>query len=702
MKVVLVSSPTLAEHGDVGVFHRLPERDLGYPPLGLLTLAALLRRGGGCDVVLVDTNSLLQRWILERRVGVDPAQGRADAAGAGHGGGPSPSYEALVAAQIESARPDWVGFSSICSCYHVTLALAGELKRRNPGIPVVLGGPQASATALATLEQCPSVDYVLCGEAEESIGLFLEQVVGPAGVRGPDQVPGLAWRENGAVRCNSVEVPATMEQTPPPAWDLWEGTTSAEMPLEVGRGCPFNCRFCSTSGFFGRRYRIKRAEQVVQEALELTRTFGCSSMELIHDHLAANRAEFLALCRAWRREPALAGVTWSCSLRADSLDDEVVEALKGSGCTAVFIGVETGSARMQKVIGKRLNLERCKESLQRLCDVGLKFKVAFIAGFPGETVEDFADTLKFLEWTLFLPGARPQITTLAPVAGSGYGEEFGRALVFTGNLSDIAAQNASYDEKTLAFLRGHPELCSTHFTIPLEGLDLERVYLTVRFLKYANGLLGLPLRAGVRLAGGLLELLELWFSGRVVSRLLTTEYYVGGEFRTEFLDFLRGLPVRLGCDDEVSDRMRCLVDMHSLPEPHVVELRRREGMRADGPGTCPDPVLIAGCTLSRYPYPFEGLSEAVLRGRPLPSVRRSESIVARSLTDEGVSVSAVSPLSAVILHTFSAGRAYSEGLGLLARNHGDLLPPGIPVEAAFSYAIQSSVDNGLLWFASPE
>jgi len=700
LRVVLVSPPTLVEHGDAGVFFRLPAIDLETPPLGVLTVASLLRSYGVVDIHVIDSNRMLAEHLSRRDAELLDGGGSKVPEQGGNGGAVGAGFQAALAARIAKLAPDWVGFSTLCSCYHVTLAIAGEVKRRCPGALVVLGGPQASAVAGETLRECEVVDYVLCGEVEQSLGAFLEHVSSA-----PEKVPGLVWRTGDGVCSNPASAPADMEATPEPAFDLWGEGPIAGMPLEVGRGCPFSCRFCSTSVYFGRRYRVKPPQRVVAEAVGLHRRFRCGTIELIHDHLGANRQAFLDLCAAWRGEPELQGVSWTCSMRADAIDGEVVEVLRNSGCTAVFVGIETGSERMQAVVGKRLRLERAKEALGLLSAAGLKSKVAFIAGFPEESPEDFADTLRFFEWTMFVPGARPQMATLAPLAGSAYGEEWKEKLAFTGRPSDMAMQNSRYDGATLEFLHRHPALCSTHFSIPSAGgLDSDRLYATVRFLKYANGLLGLPLRAGVRAAGSLERLLGLWLDERLGPRLFESDYYLGGDFRRDLVVFLRSLPERAPYPAECAERFECLLDMHTLEDRHLDELRRRseQCIAVVNEGIGEDPLLTAMCALAEHPYPFEWLAAAVMEGKPLSSVPRRRSVVSRMLTDDGVTAAAMSPLSAAVLLTFAAPLELSRGLERLVAEFSELVPDGISPDSVFAYAVQTLLDEGRLGFAIPE
>ena len=96
--------------------------------------------------------------------------------------------------------------------------------------------------------------------------------------------------------------------------------TCQRMPLELGRGCPFACKFCSTNDFFRRNFRLKSPGQVIAQMRALHRLYGHTSFELIHDMFTVNRKRVVAFCEAMVASGEK--FQWYCSARTDSVDDE--------------------------------------------------------------------------------------------------------------------------------------------------------------------------------------------------------------------------------------------------------------------------------------------------------------------------------------------------------------------------------------------
>ena len=122
-------------------------------------------------------------------------------------------------------------------------------------------------------------------------------------------------------------------------------------------------------------------------------------------------------CESKRKNPEDAFI-WGCSARTDCVDEELIELMSKAGCRGIFFGIETGSRRMQKIIDKGLELNDSAERV-RSCD---KFKintaVSLMAGFPDETMDDLRDTAAFFVDSLRYDHADPQLSILAPLAGT--------------------------------------------------------------------------------------------------------------------------------------------------------------------------------------------------------------------------------------------------------------------------------------------
>src|SRR5215472_11262265 len=227
MKVCLVGAPTAHEFDD----HAMGEADAlraiaEHAPLGVLSLAAVLEERG-LHPEVVDFNRFAASYFRDRQF-------------------------------------DFVGFSSVCSSYPVTLRIACEVKRRQPYSIVAFGGPQASAVDVATLEAYAPIDLVVRGEAEETLPQLLE-ALDQGGLL--DDIPGITFQHDGKIVRNPDAAGITdLDTLPFPAFHLLpDMETCRFMPLELGRGCPFSCTFCSTNDFFRRRFRLKSPARMLEE-----------------------------------------------------------------------------------------------------------------------------------------------------------------------------------------------------------------------------------------------------------------------------------------------------------------------------------------------------------------------------------------------------------------------------------------------------
>jgi radical SAM superfamily enzyme YgiQ (UPF0313 family) len=337
--------------------------------VGILSLAAALRENG-CEAHLVNLDLLFLNFLARENFSFQteyhPFQGLAVDSDRPTKPAPSTSshfFEA-VAEHLKSLSFDIFGFGSICSSYPLTLRLAREVKRLNPNSLVILGGPQASVVDVATMRAFPFVDFVVRGEAERTFTVLLNYLsAGPGGSQLED-IPGITFR-NGAdvIRNSNAPVIENLDDLPLPAFDLDPNLEDREaVHLEIGRGCPFACSFCSTNDFFRRNFRLKSSEKMIEQMKCLEQAYGIRNFSLIHDMYTVDRKKVMAFCEA-----VLAcghEFTWTCSARTDCIDDELIGLMARAGCRGIFFGIETGSSRLQAVIKKNLNLSEARERIE--------------------------------------------------------------------------------------------------------------------------------------------------------------------------------------------------------------------------------------------------------------------------------------------------------------------------------------------------
>ncbi|MGW1179163.1 B12-binding domain-containing radical SAM protein [Kitasatospora sp. NPDC002543] len=417
-----------------------------YVPLNLLGLAAVARRSGHEPVVVDPTLAL-----LEGRVG------------------DGPEFHREVAELICESRPEVVGLTTMCNSYPQTLALARQCRELDPGVRILLGGPQASVVDVATLREFGWIDAVVRNEADRSLVRVLDRWAAGDDLAG---VAGTTWRgtDGGPVREPAAPLLHDLDELPFPAYDLYpfERTPQDLAPVEAGRGCPYGCTFCSTNVFFNREYRIKSPARLITEMRHLRDAHGFTRFDLVHDMLTVDRRWVLAFCEALLDGGH--GFEWACSARTDRVDDELLATMAAAGCRGMFFGIETGSQRMQPLVRKRLRTDAVLPVVRSGTDHGISCTASLIVGFPEETTEDAIASLDLALDVLELsPDTQAQMHLLAPLVGSPLYEEHREELRFDGHSSDISL--FLLDEEEIATVTRHPDIFPSFYHIPTPHLD---------------------------------------------------------------------------------------------------------------------------------------------------------------------------------------------------------------------------------------
>lgn len=306
-----------------------------------------------------------------------------------------------IAAEILRRAPRCVSFYTLWPYYHIMLRIASELKSAQPDIVTVFGGPQASATAEATLSAMKAVDYICTGEGENTVVPFFTALL-RSNCSGLSAIPGLYYRSQGQIVSNTHDVPLC-DLNELPRWDpalclpLSAEPEAARrsrnyfMPLDVGRGCPFQCTFCCSSRFWKRAYRLKSAERILEDLRYYYDNYGIRSFSFSHDAFTVNQKLVHDICDRIISDGL--DITFKCTTRVDCVTEELILKMKQAGLSHIELGIETGSPRMQKIIRKNLDLSRVQHLVAFLKQQKIHVALFFMYGFPEETEADLAATL---------------------------------------------------------------------------------------------------------------------------------------------------------------------------------------------------------------------------------------------------------------------------------------------------------------------
>ena len=425
------------------------------PPLGLLSLAASAERVPGCDVALLD----LDRECVAGRIPTDEAA------------------FGVAAHMIASEAPDIIGITTRCDTLPSALRIAEECRQLMPTVAIVLGGPGCSGLDVTVLERFPQVSVVARGEGEAS---FSELVARTANHLPPDAIAGITRRlPSGQIqRGPDLQPIADLDAVPMPEYELL-GAGDGEVgyivdEVEAGRGCHGTCVFCSTARMWKRPVRYRTPALVIDEMHRIASRFGTSVFSLIHDNLTASPEWIEEFCAALIAEGC--PHQWMCSCRTDELTPGLLGRMKAAGLVSVFLGIETGSQRVQQRIGKRLDLLNARGVVADCSQRGIRATLSFIVGLPGELSQETEQTIA-LAFDLAQPEpsgqVRVQVDSLKAYPG---------CPVFTNHKDKVrwrGPSSATWDtvlsetDSIVRLIRAHPDVFTAHFSISDASVGVE-------------------------------------------------------------------------------------------------------------------------------------------------------------------------------------------------------------------------------------
>ena len=300
---------------------------------------------------------------------------------------------------LEDVKPDLVGITALSVQYGAAVKIGQIVKEWRPDCPVVIGGHHVTYLPYETMLGTPVFDLSVLGEGEVT---FLEVCrLYREGWR-PDfeNVLGVAYRKNGEVYITPPrQLLSDLNALPFPRRDinLYPETYSKQQlgGLIYGRGCPWNCRFCSSKKFWQRRVRMRSPENCVKEINTLINHYGLRRFMFWDDAFSVRRKEIIEF--ATRVIESGERFTFTAATRADLIDQELVRLLHRAGCTELKLGVESGSPRVLEMIQKNLDLKVLREAVKIVKDGGINLGLFFMAGLPHETLDDLNLTFDLIK-----------------------------------------------------------------------------------------------------------------------------------------------------------------------------------------------------------------------------------------------------------------------------------------------------------------
>jgi radical SAM superfamily enzyme YgiQ (UPF0313 family) len=346
-RILLVNPPFLEK--------RIHEEDIRSMPIGLYNVAAVLKTDG-YEVTLLNLNA----------------------------GEPSPEG---VIALIEQFCPDVIGFSIMNANRWGGIDIARRAKALDAKIVTVFGGVGASYLWEHLLTHFAEIDYVVIGEGERAFLNLVRCIERNAGAD-VAELGGIAFRKNGQPERTACDpFIADLDRLPDP-------TQYYTYPhLSLTRGCPANCRFCGSPGFWGRQVRFHSPGYFVGQ-IERLASRGVSFFYFSDDTFTLRKKTVLAVCREIIARQL--NIRWAAISRVDTVDEEILSWMRKAGCIQISYGIESANRDVRRILDKRIKLDDVKAAFAATRRYGILPRAYFIYGCPGDSHATIKETLDLI------------------------------------------------------------------------------------------------------------------------------------------------------------------------------------------------------------------------------------------------------------------------------------------------------------------
>jgi len=352
-----------------------------FPPLGLLTVAAMLPKDWGKKLIDMNANQLMDDDILWADI----------------------VFISAMSIQSESAN------EVIQRC-------------KNLNAKIAAGGPLFTSSP----DLYQNIDYLILNEAEITLPKFLTDL------------------RNGTPKHKyTTEDWANITTTPLPDWDIVAINNYTSMNLQYSRGCPYDCDFCDITVLYGRRPRTNTKEQVIAELNALYFTGWRGPVFFVDDNFIGNKVklkkEILPAIAEWmdkRKNPFYFNTEASINL-AD--DDMLMFLMVKAGFEAVFIGIETPNAESLVECNKVQNSNRdLIASVKKIQNAGLEVQGGFIVGFDNDHPKIFEELTNFIQQSGI-------VTAMVGLLNAPKGTKLEKRLIEEGRmLNDFTGNNTNF------------------------------------------------------------------------------------------------------------------------------------------------------------------------------------------------------------------------------------------------------------------
>ena len=291
--------------------------------------------------------------------------------------------------KIDTFQPDLIGMSLLTLEHRKFYELLSRVKRNNPKIKTVVGGPHVTIFKERVMTDCPDIDYGVVYEGELTLVELCQ------GERADDQIKGLMARKNGVISYpGDREFLRNLDELPFPRYEKFElKKYIPEVEIYSSRGCPHKCIFCPNR-IINPCFRVRSPSHVVDE-MEYWYKKGYRQFNFDDDNFNREIDRVYEICDEIEKR-GLKNLFIRCSngIRADRTDRALLTRMKEVGFNYIAFGADSGNNKMLKLNKKGERIEDIEQALKNASELGYNLKLLFVVGTPGETREDVEDDVR--------------------------------------------------------------------------------------------------------------------------------------------------------------------------------------------------------------------------------------------------------------------------------------------------------------------
>jgi len=317
--------------------------------------------------------------------------------------------------QNDSFTPDIIGFSIITPNYPVAKINIQQLKNKYKNIKIIAGGVHSTLFPEILLND--GVDVVVKGEGEQVIVDLVQCLMTNNNL---ENIEGIVFIDNNSkvIIKESHRKKINLKDVPIVNRNLFNLEKYTHHSMIASRGCPYKCNFCCNySGtILQKGTSVKKYSDIIYEMKYLEDKFNAKDIFFADDIFLIKKSDILDFCKEYNE--ADLNVEWVGQMRADTIDEEIAEAISNAGCKRIYFGVESGSENILKTSRKKLTKQQLLNGTGYAKNAGIRVKTGWIYGLPGSIEEQYES----IDFMLEMRPHEISIHQLIPFPGTPYYE----------------------------------------------------------------------------------------------------------------------------------------------------------------------------------------------------------------------------------------------------------------------------------------